>query len=578
MNDMIIRAAQDPSCILAVTPDRGGSWWATLRPDAPRNFAENAKAFYDCQAVVQEALDPTHDYRFLIEAEIVKENQECSMFYAGSDKSPFGVYAYSDNTIRVYSNLLRPASDTSQKHVTLVAYSGDTRLQGRHTIEFRIEGDAMRIFLDGTEIEHPHTFARTGTATVGLPNCNSGYVYKIQIEDLTTGETIWQAPHDELYETNPWPSATLRNFSEEPEYWYAAKTWFDNAPSGKMIFDFEFEQLSIPTTNRTQIFSNNGRAPFGCEWIISSDDQFVFRIYFYGLYDTSTISDPYLQLIFNSSTVIGKHTVHAEAADGMFSVTMDETDVSDTRIGNRVNNSFARVHRTTADCTIQWLSIFVENYKKFSYPNEAERVRLLTKTNVRTDRGVFEAADDANLAGIATTLDFRGNTTSKTFIVRAFCPSHDPASEKLYIHPFFGQGAINQSASLYTFQFSLWEDRRSGRTTQLFPTISTGTDTPGANVTGAEIYLDQWHTYAMVIDYNGGNCYIRAFVDGVLLREKTVSGTPVWNTPAATTAQETTVGIRRDPNASYYAGSLTRITAALIFDRALTAAEIAALS
>ena len=32
MNDMIIRAAQDPSCILAVTPDRGGSWWAALRP------------------------------------------------------------------------------------------------------------------------------------------------------------------------------------------------------------------------------------------------------------------------------------------------------------------------------------------------------------------------------------------------------------------------------------------------------------------------------------------------------------------------------------------------------------------
>ena len=82
----------------------------------------------------------------------------------------------------------------------------------------------------------------------------------------------------------------------------------------------------------------------------------------------------------------------------------------------------------------------------------------------------------------------------------------------------------------------------------------------------------------MVIDYNGGNCYIRAFVDGVLLRERTVSGTTVWNTPTATTTQETTVGIRRDPNLSYYAGSLTRISTALIFDRALSAAEIAALT
>ncbi len=162
----------------------------------PENFAEKAKAFYDCQAVVREALDPTHDYSFLIEAEIVRENPECSMFYAGGDKFPFGVYAYSDNTIRVFSNLLRPAGDTSSKYVTVVAYSGDTRLQGRHTIEFRIEGDAMRVFLDGNEIEHSYTFARTGTAAVGLPNCNSGYVYRIQITDLTDNQVVWSYPSE----------------------------------------------------------------------------------------------------------------------------------------------------------------------------------------------------------------------------------------------------------------------------------------------------------------------------------------------------------------------------------------------
>ena len=162
----------------------------------PENFAENAKAFYDCQAVVREALDPTHDYSFLIEAEIVRENPECSMFYAGVDKFPFGVYVYSDHTIRVFSNLLRSASDTSSKYVTVVAYSGATRLQGRHTIESRIEGDAMHVFLDGNEIEHSYTFARTGTAAVGIPNCNSGYVYKIQITDLTDNQVVWSYPSE----------------------------------------------------------------------------------------------------------------------------------------------------------------------------------------------------------------------------------------------------------------------------------------------------------------------------------------------------------------------------------------------
>ena len=162
----------------------------------PENFAEKAKAFYDCQAVVREELDPTHDYSFLIEAEIVRENPECSMFYAGGDKFPFGVYVYNDHTIRVFSNLLRSASDTSSKYVTVVAYSGDTRLQGRHTIESRVEGTAMRVFWDGNEIEHSYTFARTGTAAVGLPNCNSGYVYKIQITDLTDNQVVWSYPSE----------------------------------------------------------------------------------------------------------------------------------------------------------------------------------------------------------------------------------------------------------------------------------------------------------------------------------------------------------------------------------------------
>ena len=162
----------------------------------PENFAEKAKAFYDCQAVVREALDPTHDYSFLIEAEIVRENPECSMFYAGGDKFPFGVYAYSDNTIRVFSNLLRTAGDTSSKYVTVVAYSGDTRLQGRHAIELSIEGDTMHAFLDGNEIAHQYKTVRTGTAAVGIPNCNSGYVYRIQITDLTDNQVVWSYPSE----------------------------------------------------------------------------------------------------------------------------------------------------------------------------------------------------------------------------------------------------------------------------------------------------------------------------------------------------------------------------------------------
>ena len=162
----------------------------------PENFAENARAFYDCQAVMQEALDPTHDYKFLFDFEITKDEGEASVFYAGAPNFPFGVYVYSDNTVRVFSNLLQPPNTTSSKYTTTIVYSGDTRLQGRHVIELNIEGDTMRSFLDGSEIAQQYKTVRTGTAAVGLPNCNSGYVYKIQITDLTDNQVVWSYPSE----------------------------------------------------------------------------------------------------------------------------------------------------------------------------------------------------------------------------------------------------------------------------------------------------------------------------------------------------------------------------------------------
>ena len=191
-----------PSCILAVDAQNDGSWWSRLRPDGPwpspvpENFAENAKAFYDCQAVVQEALDPTHDYSFLIEADRVSERTENSLFYAGTDKLPFGVYYHADHTIKFFSNLLRNEGDPSGTYASLNFYTGTDWLPGRHAFEARIEGNAITTYVDGVQYATSNKFARTGTAAVGLPNCNSGYVYKIQITDLTDNQVVWSYPSD----------------------------------------------------------------------------------------------------------------------------------------------------------------------------------------------------------------------------------------------------------------------------------------------------------------------------------------------------------------------------------------------
>lgn len=162
----------------------------------PENFAEKAKAFYDCQAVMREALDPTHDYSFLIEADRVSERTENSLFYAGTDKLPFGVYYHADHTIKFFTNLLRNEGDPSGTYANLNFYTGTDWLPGRHAFEARIEGNAITTYVDGVQYATSNKFARTGTATVGIPNCNSGYVYKIKITDLTDNQVVWSYPSE----------------------------------------------------------------------------------------------------------------------------------------------------------------------------------------------------------------------------------------------------------------------------------------------------------------------------------------------------------------------------------------------
>lgn len=162
----------------------------------PYNFAENAKAFYDCQAVMREALDPTHDYSFIIEADRVSERTENSLFYAGTDKLPFGVYYHADHTIKFFTNLLRNEGDPSGTYANLNFYTGTDWLLGRHAFEARIEGNAITTYVDGVQYATSNKFARTGTVAVGLPNCNSGYVYRIQITDLTDNQVVWSYPSE----------------------------------------------------------------------------------------------------------------------------------------------------------------------------------------------------------------------------------------------------------------------------------------------------------------------------------------------------------------------------------------------
>lgn len=366
----------------------------------PENFAENAKAFYDCQAVVQEALDPTHDYSFLIEADRVSERTENSLFYAGTDKLPFGVYYHADHTIKFFTNLLRNEGDPSGTYASLNFYTGTDWLPGRHAFEARIEGNAITTYVDGVQYATSNKFARTGTAAVGLPNCNSGYVYKIQITDLTDNQVVW------------------------------------------------------------------------------------------------------------------------------------------------------------------------------SYPSEAERVRLITKTNVRTDRGAFEAADETQPARVDTALDLRGKVSSYTVVVD-FEAAEFPETTTMECHQeLAGQGgALIGSGTPPICSIGYYLASSGSARLQLSQEVAGGRHVVNATLTGR---LSGRHICCGVVEVDPASPLTAStlYLDGVRIGNASIYAVPTGN--AAVNA--TCFSIAGHSFTGGWASYTGKVYSGLLFDRALSAAEIAALT
>ena len=366
----------------------------------PENFAENAKAFYDCQAVVQEALDPTHDYSFLIEADRVSERTENSLFYAGTDKLPFGVYYHADHTIKFFTNLLRNEGDPSGTYASLNFYTGTDWLPGRHAFEARIEGNAITTYVDGVQYATSNKFARTGTAAVGLPNCNSGYVYKIQITDLTDNQVVW------------------------------------------------------------------------------------------------------------------------------------------------------------------------------SYPSEAERVRLITKTNVRTDRGAFEAADETQPARVDTALDLRGKVSSYTVVVD-FEAAEFPETTTMECHQeLAGQGgALIGSGTPPICSIGYYLASSGSARLQLSQEVAGGRHVVNATLT---VRLSGRHICCGVVEVDPASPLTAStlYLDGVRIGNASIYAVPTGN--AAVSAR--CFSIAGHSFTGGWASYTGKVYSGLLFDRALSAAEIAALT
>lgn len=565
MNDLIKELASDPSCLLAITPEAGGSWLAPFRTRQPRDFAANPMTFTDSYTA-QDGIG-TDDFTLSVDFTLLRENvhgtinigcMQCVYYYSTKSYLPSVQILKTDGTKDKFFPVGTMHITEDVASITVIKTGQNVRM-----VVYARDGSTVR------DLTKPLPDGATVTSSSGATTY-PGNISAASIRNDTTGEIVWQAAHSDLYDTsNPWPSSVLRNFAEEPATWYNAKAWFESAPTGNMTFDFEFEQLSVPISGKTWLLSNGGRCPFGCEWIIASADRFAFRIYFYGLYDTGAIPAPYLQVILNASTVLGKHLVHAEASDGLFTVTMDGATVTSTKVGSRLTGSFTGVQETTADCTIKRLSISVPGYRRFDYPSEAERVRLLTYDNVRTDRGVFEAVDTSKTARVDTALDLRGKISDYTLFVEFDAAALENESDNYCKQELAGQGASKGSipsplAVNYNKQLNV--DTLEYR-------LEVSVDIAGARHLSEAIlpgHLAGRNSVVAVVELMDDKTRLSIYHCGVLLKSEIVDGIPKMDGYACPNSFAL-MDNRNGLWSNYYG----KIHSCLLFDRALSAEEIA---
>lgn len=549
MNDMIIRAAQDPSCILAVTPDRGGSWWAALRPDTPRNFAEKPMTWTSFSTMIATVTET--NWKFAITYTLNSSDGTQRIFTGGSNAGPISVFKSSDGQFYIR---------TMGGNGTIIQANPEGDFSGSHIVEIIAENGLYEIKYDGETVRAVHDVATTPVLIHG-DEISSQFNGTIDSAGFLCGDVVWQASHGDLFETNnPWPSATLCNFAEEPTAFYDCQSIcsekIDPSHDYRFLFDSEIVSDKIECS---MFYAGAAGFPFGIYCHHTNQINCFTNLFRF----SSSPSSQYTNTsVYNGeSRLQGRHVIEMEIAGNSLKTYLD---------GVLINRPSGFVRTGVATCDLPQCNsgyvykIQIEDLTTgktvWSYPSEAERVQLITKTNVRTDRGVFEAASPDRMWRVDTPLRWK-NLNSATIIVRA---TADDCPETIFS---FGMPANpNYSAILL---------RRSSEN-QLYASL-LGTRADGSSVyktITADFSPDVGREYCFVLVFDIDGDFMSLYVDGNLL-----SSIALLPLVTIVVDGQTLPGFMLGTTSSSDAiNSGTTVSSALVFDRALTAAEIAALT
>ena len=566
MRDPITDAAQDPSCLLCLTPDRGGSWWSRLRPPTPRNFADNPMAWTDAKTAL-DVTDQSHDFTFEIEFKCVKTN--AVYIFASDGSNDFIRVFMSSGEIIVSTALLSTASGGSTQ------FSAGSDSTNRHALTVKMIENTITALIDG-EIVYTRENLVRNAIEISAPRSNAGYVYKISITDDTTGEIVWQAAYSDLYDTsNPWPSPVPENFAENAKAFYdcqaVVREVLDPTHDYSFLIDFKLDEAK---TSGNVFYAIPSDAPFAL--ILQSNNQIDF---FTNLLKPNGDSNSFASIYayYQSDVKLqGRHQIECKIEANMLSSYLDGVLVAQ-KTSNLERTGTATVGLPNCNSGYVYkiqITDLTDNQVVWSYPSEAERVRLITKTNVRTDRGAFEAADETQSARVDTALDLRGKVSSYTVVVD-FEAAEFPETTTMECHQeLAGQGgALIGSGTPPICSIGYYLASSGSARLQLSQEVAGGRHVVNATLTGR---LSGRHICCGVVEVDPASPLTAStlYLDGVRIGNASIYAVPTGN--AAVNA--TCFSIAGHSFTGGWPPYTGKVYSGLLFDRALSAAEIAALT
>lgn len=565
MRDPITDAAQDPSCLLCLTPDRGGSWWSRLRPPVPRNFAEEPVAFTDSYTA-QDGIG-TDDFTLSVDFTLLEESVQ------GTINIGCMQCIYYDSTKGHQPRVRILKSDGTKSAL----YPVGTSHLSKHVASIKVikTGQSVHMVVcarDGSTIKEGTATIPDGATVTSFSGATTypGNIFAASIRNDTTGTAVWQAAYSDLYDTsNPWPSPVPRNFAEE------STTWYDFQARAIAVSPINYTmtlRVLIPDTDGYIWSASGASAVFTARR--SGQDVIVSMQPGTANYGQTTIND----------VASGEHTLVWSKSGTTATIYLDgELVINFAGVAGDTQWA-SRVVPATNVGTILYAELKDDaaNEIVWSYPSEAERVRLITKTNVRTDRGGFETADASVISRIATQLDLRGAYAEKTFIADCWFPATTNNGTLNYF-PVITQGdGLSGSGSSLVVNLSVQADYRASAVSRRLQL--TWADASGSihttNVVVTDAFFGKRHRIVGVIRPGASSAQYtnELYIDGELVGRGSgsVSSFVFGKAAAASIAPGNLHLIERD-----YTGFLSQsslLYGALIFDRALSAAEIAALT